>query len=86
MVIAPQAFGEKPYQVEEVRAALDEFFTQILPMLDKKLQRYEYICGEEVTVADIQLYNEIQTVLLLHKQRRIESRELPNIFAWFNKM
>jgi len=54
-------------------------------MLDKKLQRYEYFCGDEPTVADIQIYNEIMTVLSLHK-KSIESREYPNVFAWFNKM
>lgn len=72
--------------MEDVKQALDEFFNSILAMLDKKLQKYEFLCGEEYTVADIQIYNEIQTVLILHKQRRIESRELPNLFSWFNKM
>ena len=68
-----------------MKAALDEFFSLIMAMLDKKLQRYEYFCGEEVTVADIQIYNEIMTVLSLHN-KLIESREYPNVFAWFNKM
>lgn len=54
-------------------------------MLDKKLQKYEFLCGEEFTVADIQIYNEIQTVLTLHK-KSIESREYPNIFSWYNKL
>lgn len=54
-------------------------------MLDKKLQRYEFLCGEEYTIADIQIYNEIKTVLTLHR-RVIESREHPNVFAWFNKL
>ena len=54
-------------------------------MLDKKLQRYEFLCGEEFTVADLQIYNEIYTVLTLHK-KSIESREYPNVFAWYNKM
>ena len=54
-------------------------------MLDKKLQRYEFLCGEEYTVADIQIYNEIQTVLTLHR-KSLESREYPNVFAWFNKL
>jgi hypothetical protein len=30
MVIGPQAFGEKQYPQEEIKASLDEFFGQIL--------------------------------------------------------
>ncbi len=56
-----------------------------MAVLDKKLQRYEFLCGEEFTVADIQIYNEIMTVLTLHR-KNIENREYPNVFAWFNKM
>eukprot|EP00347_Sterkiella_histriomuscorum_P024508 403330868 len=84
MIIGPQAFGEKQYQQEDIKATLEEF-NMILHMLDKKLQRYEFFCGEEVTVADIQIYNEISTILALHR-KQIESRENPNVFAWFNKM
>ena len=85
MVIGPQAFGEKQYPQDDIKAQMDEFFNTILIMLDRKLQRYEFLCGEDYTVADIQIYNEIQSVLTLHK-KQIESRELPNVFAWFNKI
>lgn len=37
-------------------------------------------------MADLQIYNEVATVLALHPSRRIESRELPNVFAWYNKL
>lgn len=53
MVVGPQAFGEKQYNQEDIRNTLDEFFSQILTMLDKKLQKYEFLCGEEYTVADL---------------------------------
>lgn len=53
MVIGPQAFGEKQYPQDDIKVAMDEFFQQILAVLDKKLQRYEFLCGEEFTVADI---------------------------------
>jgi glutathione S-transferase len=86
MVVGPQAFGEKQYQQDDIRVCLDEFYNQILIMLDKKLQKYEYLCGEEYTVADLQIYYEIYTVLALHRSKRIESRELPNVFAWYNKL
>jgi glutathione S-transferase len=53
--------------------------------LEKKLERYEYLCGDDYTVADLQIYNEIMTVLSLHRSV-IQSRDLPNVFAWFNKL
>lgn len=53
MVVGPQAFGEKPYSADDIKVVLEEFFNQILLMLDKKLQKFEYLCGEEYTVADI---------------------------------
>lgn len=37
MIIGPQAFGEKQYSQEDIKNTLEEFFTQILAMLDKKL-------------------------------------------------
>ena len=56
-----------------------------MPSLDKKLQRYDYLCGEDYTVIDIVIYNELMTVMTLHR-RTLESREMPNMFSWFKKM
>jgi glutathione S-transferase len=64
---------------------MDELMNTIIPILDKKLQRYEFLCGEEYTVADIQIYNELATVMTLHR-KNISSREHPNVFAWYNKL
>jgi hypothetical protein len=36
-------------------------------------------------VADLQIYNEILTVLTLHKTQ-FDSREFPNVFSWYNKL
>jgi glutathione S-transferase len=83
IAIGPQAFGEKPYSQDDIKASLDEFFGTILVLLDKKLERHQFLCGEEYTIVDFQLYNEISTVLTLHK-KSISSRDFPNLFDWFN--
>jgi hypothetical protein len=59
----------------------------ILPIIDKKLSKNEYIVSDDVTVADIVIYNEIKTVLTLHPNAGgIQSRVMPNLFSWFMKM
>lgn len=38
---------------------MDDFSAQVYGTLDKKLLKYEYLCGEEMTVADIIVYTEL---------------------------
>jgi len=64
-IVGPQALGEKPATAEEIRALNEEFYGNILPMLENRLQQTEYLCGDEYTVGDIKFYNEIMTVLAL---------------------
>ena len=37
MIIGPQAFGEKSPSQEDLKAQNDEFYENILPILEKKL-------------------------------------------------
>ena len=85
MSVGPQAFGEKPYSQEEINASLDEFYQTILPIIDKKLSRTQFLCGEDYTIVDLQFYNEIKTIVSLYK-RNMTSREFPNLFDWFNQI
>ena len=64
---------------------MEELFLTILPVLDKKLQKYEFLVSDDLSVADLVLYNELHTVLILHK-RQLESREMSNVFAWYYKV
>ena len=64
---------------------MDELFTTILPVLDRKLNKYEYLVSDDLSVADLVLYNELHTILTLHK-RQLESREMSNVFAWYAKV
>lgn len=43
------------------------------------------MASEDITVADIVIYNEISTVLYLYDQN-INSREISNVFGWFHKI
>lgn len=85
MSVGPSAFGEKPYSQEEINTSLEEFYGTILPLIDKKLTRTQFLCGDEYTVADLQFYNEIKTIITLYK-RGMTSREFPNLFDWYNQM
>lgn len=61
----------------------DEFYKKLLPQLDRELQNKKYFGGDDITVADIQYYNEIETIVNLTKKELVES-ELPNLAQWFN--
>lgn len=51
--------------------------------MDRELQNKKYFGGDDITVADIQYYNEIETIVNLTKKELVES-ELPNLAQWFN--
>lgn len=78
MIIAPIAFSEKAHPSSDVQREQDEFYKKLLPQLDKELQGKKFFCGNEITVADIQYYNEIATIVNLTKKELSES-ELPNL-------
>ena len=66
---------------------MSEFYDNILPLLDQRLGRNEFLCGEyaDVTIADIQIYNEIVTILTLQK-RELDELKLPNLAKWYKKL
>mmetsp|Transcript_3613 Transcript_3613/g.3560 ORF Transcript_3613/g.3560 Transcript_3613/m.3560 type:complete len:137 (+) Transcript_3613:185-595(+) len=66
MIVAPKAFAEKPPLAEELQAQNDELYEVIIPILDKKLSKVEYICDtDDITICDLQIYNDIKSVLTL---------------------
>lgn len=83
MIVQPQAFGEKAPSNQEIQREQDEFYKKLLPQLDRELQNKKYFGGDDITVADIQYYNEISTIVNLTKKDLLES-ELPNLAQWFN--
>jgi len=83
MIVHPQAFGDKAPSQAEIKREQDELFKKLLPSLDQQLINKKYFCGDEVTIADLQYYNEISTIVTLIKKNLDES-EYPNLAAWFN--
>lgn len=55
-----------------------------MPSLDKQLENKKFFCGEDITIADIQYYCEISTIVALTK-KEISSGEYPNLSIWYNE-
>lgn len=83
MIVQPQAFGEKVPPADELNREENEFFSKLLPSLDKQLVNKAYFCGNDITIADIQYFQEISTLVHL-KKREITASEFPNLAPWYN--
>lgn len=55
-----------------------------MPSLDKQLENKRFFCGEDITIADIQYYCEISTIVALTK-KEISANEYPNLAVWYNE-
>ena len=85
MTIGPKIHGEKAPTPEDLKAVTEEFFRRILNRFDQMLASKDFVCGAKMTVADIQYFFEIQTVVKLLKKEVSES-EFPHVEAWMSKM
>lgn len=85
MMIGPKAYGQNPYSSEEVKKAQDEFFNIIVPAMSHGVATSHYFCGDEITAADIVLYHELKTILILYK-RQLMINEMPDLFAWYSRI
>ena len=83
MIVQPQAFGDKAPTTQELQREQEEFFKKLLPSLDKQLEGKNFFCGNDVTIADIQYYCEISTIVNLTK-REINAADCPNLAEWYN--
>ena len=52
--------------IEHLNEDLDEFMDMILPKIDAKLTRTKYVTGNKMTIIDIMIYCDIQTILKLY--------------------
>lgn len=57
------------------------FFEKILPALNEKLQGEQYF-GRVLSIADVQYYSEISTILLL-SSREISKSDHPALHTWY---
>ena len=84
MIVQPKAFGDKPPSQQELQREQEEFFKKLLPTLDKQLEQKRFFCGPNVTIADIQYYCEIVTIVSLTKKELSEG-DFPNLAPWFHE-
>lgn len=79
MIVLPQVFGDKAPNKEDKQKEQNEFFERLLPSLNALLKDKSFFCGKEMTVADLQYYNELVTLLSLIKIN-IDEKTLPNLY------
>lgn len=85
MTVGSKILGEKAPSPEEMKAVTEEFFRRILNRFDQMLAGKDYVCGSNMTVADLQYYSEILTVSRILKKDISES-EFPNVSSWNERM
>ena len=83
MIVQPQAFGDKAPSAQELQREQEEFFKKLLPSLDKQLEGKRFFCGDDVSIADIQYYCEISTIVFLTK-RELSQQDYPQLAGWYN--
>ena len=82
MIVNPKAFGDKAPSAPELQREQEEFFKKLLPSLDKQVENKKFFCGDDITIADIQYYCEISTLLALTK-KELDEGQYPNLGRWY---
>lgn len=81
MIVNPKAFGDKAPSAQELAREQEEFFKKLLLSLDKQVENKTFFCGEDISIADIQYYCEISTILNLLK-KDLDEQTYPNLSRW----
>ena len=85
-LVGPKAFGFEEPTGEEIEAAKEEFFDDILVRINDQLANRQFmIAKNEPTVVDIIFYNELSTALLLTRFKGYKKR-FPNFRQWITLM
>ena len=73
--------------IEHLNEDLDEFMEMILPKINSKLTKTTYVTGPKITIIDIMIYCDIQTILKLYKREIENSKtDLTAIKAWYDSL
>jgi glutathione S-transferase len=81
-----------PVEREDIESQWNEIFDKesgILVFLEERLGKTQtFICGDTFTVADIAIYCELVTVMMLSQQTAEDLRasNLPKTYAWYSKL
>lgn len=86
VIVGPKILGHEEYTGEEIEAAKNELFGDILKRVNSMLQDRQFLIAKnEPTVVDIIFFNEISTALLLTVFKGMK-RQYPNINSWIDVM
>ena len=86
VIVGPKAFGHSEFTGEQVEAAKQAFFSDILHRVNAMLENRQFlISASEPTVVDIVFYNEISSGLMLTRIKGFK-RMFPQVDAWVTNM
>ena len=82
LVIRPQ-FEGKPMPDEDKKKELMDKYNSCMKMIEDALDGHSYLTGDDLSIADIQLYNEITLNQMMLK---LDYEDYPNIKAWVERI
>ena len=59
---------------------------ELLIIVEKALEKNEYIVGNKMTLADVKLFSSIRYLMMLHFPEPMRKKLFPNINKWFEKI
>ena len=59
---------------------------EYLKLIEKELEKNEYIIGNKMTLADIKLFANIRFLMMLHFPEQMRNKLFPKINKWFEKI
>ena len=88
-MIGTKAFGDRQPSQAELNEVWTEIHQMILPRLEQHLKdkARNFFCSEDdVTIVDVQYYNEMQQISLLDSNRELEPEKFPEIAKWIARV
>ena len=59
---------------------------EYLRLMDKNLEKNEFIVGNNLTLADIELFNSLRFLMMFHLPEALRKKLIPNLNNWFEKI
>ena len=59
---------------------------EYLRLMDKNLEKNEFIVGNNLTLADIELFNSLRFLMMVHLPEALRKKLIPNLNKWFEKI
>ena len=59
---------------------------EYLKLIDINLEKNEYIIGDKLTMADIELFNNLRFLMMFHLPEPMRKKLIPNLNKWFEKI